>query len=148
MVNIRQKGANCERKIANDLNVAINVVLLERGMALPPVPIVQRNQNQSAVGGGDLTGTFGMSIEVKCQEQLSINTWWKQCTEAAERNAEIPVLLYKQNRRGFKCVTLVQTWVEGAPGHWVRATMEYEDFIEWFKCTVRSKLDSGYVPKV
>jgi hypothetical protein len=53
--------------------------------------MVQRNQNQSAVGGCDLTNTFGMAIEVKRQETLAIPEWWRQVTKAAEKNNELHV---------------------------------------------------------
>lgn len=147
-INIRAKGANGERKIATDLNDIINGVILGRGGALPVKPIVQRNQNQSAVGGGDLTGTFGLSIEVKCQEALSVNTWWKQCVEASKRNGEQPVLLYKQNNKGIICVTMVEVWITPQKKHWVRASFSYDDFKVWFTELVTVKLSEGYIPRV
>ena len=100
-INIRAKGAGGEREICDVLNSIIQDTM--RILKFPPKEVeaagrtVQRNQNQSAVGGNDLTNTFGLSIEVKRQEQLAINTWWAQCLAAANRNNEHPVLLYRQN---------------------------------------------------
>lgn len=110
MVNIRDKGQRGEREIATLLNGIIYQVAVELGFSeedcLKAVTTVQRNQNQTAVGGNDLTNCFGMSIEVKRQEQLSINTWWKQCVASAARGNELPVLIWKQNRKPWR----VQTW--------------------------------------
>lgn len=147
MVNIRQKGANGEREIYNVLNPIVQNVLRELNYPSDVVNsaanAIQRNQNQSAVGGNDLTNTFGMSIEVKRQEQLSINSWWKQCLEASERNKELPVLLYRQNNKKWQCVTL--GWVDLFDGSQmkVRLTMDWDTFLMWFENWVKSHLTGG-----
>lgn len=148
MINIRQKGAEGEREIYNALNPIIQQVLRELGYSAEDVDkaatCVQRNQNQSAVGGNDLVNTFGLSIEVKRQEQLSINTWWKQCADAAARNGEHPVLLYRQNRKKWHCVTLVWLQLPHGGGIQVRAELSWEDFLRWFKDVVRDQIEHGY----
>lgn len=146
-INIRTKGATAERDVANALNEIIYAVLRELGQPLPVKPPVQRNQNQSAVGGDDLTGTFGLAIEVKRQEQLSINTWWAQCIASAARNDRIPVLIYKQNHKAWRVVMLTSLELPSVSSdgindssvylHSVRATIELEDFHRWFKEHVR-----------
>lgn len=152
MVNVRTKGAGGEREIADDLNYIIYSVMKEMGCEKPTMQSVQRNQNQSAVGGADLTGTLGVSIEVKRQEQLSVNTWWAQCTKAAEQNGGTPVLLYRQNGKKWKCVLLVDlplpTYQDGAG--WisisgVRAEVDYDTFKEWFKMHVKRYIERGGV---
>lgn len=149
MINIRQKGAEGEREVYKALNPIIQRVMLELGFPAAEVNAaanaVQRNQNQSAVGGNDLTNTFGMSIEVKRQEALSINTWWKQCCEAAERNMEHPVLLYRQNGKKWRCVTT--GYVELPLGKFSQARVEFgwETFLQWFEQWVRVKLQNGEV---
>lgn len=107
---------------------------------MPDKPIVQRNQNQSAVGGCDLTGTYGLAIEVKRQETLSINTWWAQCLKSAKELGEHPVLLFRQNakpgqRTKWRCITFVEVRLPAAhlPPLQVRAEMEYDDFKKWFR---------------
>jgi hypothetical protein len=153
-INIRQKGANGEREVAILLNGIIVEVMT--AMAFPPLDIelaaktVQRNQNQSAVGGCDLTNVFGMAIEVKRQEQLSIGTWWKQTVASAERNQELPVLMYRQNRKPWKVRTYAWLALPGAdPGSWSRQQMivaefDLESFKGWFAQWVRGKLEQGY----
>jgi len=50
-INIRQKGQEGEREIQRVLEPIVRKVMSEGGYALPAKPIIQRNQNQSAVGG-------------------------------------------------------------------------------------------------
>ena len=148
MVNIRQKGQEGEREVQRALEPIVRKVMSEGGYPLPEKAIVQRNQNQSAVGGSDLSNTFGMCIEVKRQEQLSINTWWKQCTTAATENNEHPVLLYRQNGKKWKCVTRVWLQLPGGAQLRVRAEMDWDSFLLWFEEWVRRALAQGRVPRV
>lgn len=137
-INIRQKGANAERDIADDLNLIISEVREVMGLAPLPKPMVQRNQNQSAVGGKDLVGTFGLAIEVKRQEQLSVNTWWRQCVTSAQEINEIPVLLFKQSRQKWRCIMPVALELPtSAAASYVtiatRAEIDYETFKLYFR---------------
>lgn len=144
-INIRQKGQEGEREIQRALEPIIRKVMSEGGFPLPDKPIVQRNQNQSSVGGSDLSNTFGLAIEVKRQEQLSIGTWWKQCEKAAKESAEYPVLLYRQNGKKWKCVTLVWLTLHGGAQQQARAEMDWDSFLHWFEEWVRRKLAAGNV---
>lgn len=145
MVNVRQKGAGGEREIAEDLNFIIYQTMQQLCCDNPTMRSVQRNQNQSAVGGADLTGTLGLSIEVKRQEQLSINTWWAQCTAAAEQNGGIPVLLYRQNGKKWRCILLVDIPLPGNTAfvHQARAEIDYDTFKSFFKEHVVRYLNNG-----
>lgn len=148
MINIRDKGANGEREIADDLNFIVNCIYKELGLDFPTKPVVQRNQNQTAVGGKDLVGTFGLAIEVKRQEQLAINTWWKQCAASALEAGEKPVLLFRQNgKKGtllgrWRCITLVDLPIPSDSHAYmtVRAEIEYETFKSWFRTWVQRKI--------
>lgn len=146
-MNIRQKGFGAEREIATLLNGLVARAMRELGF--PPEAIaaaaktVQRNQNQSAVGGNDLTNTFGLGIEVKRQEQLSINTWWKQCCEGAQRNGELPVLLFRQNKQKWRCITLLELDCPLGEGRTVRAEIDLPTFEQWFVDWVKAKLKQG-----
>lgn len=149
MVNIRQKGASGEREICDVLNSIIQQVM--RKMDYPAEEVlaagktVQRNQNQTAVGGNDLTNTFGMSIEVKRQEALSVNTWWKQTTDAAQRNDEHPVLLYRQNGKKWNCVTMGYVELPNSKFIKIRMAMDFDDFKLWFENWVGEKLSAGHM---
>jgi hypothetical protein len=144
MVNIRQKGAGGEREIADDLNYIIYTTMQELGCENPTMRSVQRNQNQSAVGGSDLTGTLGLAIEIKRQEALSINTWWQQCTAAAQQNGGVPVLLFRQNGKKWRCVMIVDLPLPQTHALIpARAEIDYDTFKHWFKEHVRRYLNAG-----
>lgn len=153
MINIRQKSQNSEREIAQMLNGILILTLREMGYPEETVvkmaTSVQRNQNQSAVGGNDLTNTFGLSIEVKRQEQLSVNTWWTQTLAAAMRNNEWPVLLYRQNQQKWRCVTFGYLH-DGHPEHPPqkhRVEIDWYTFLEWYKSWITIKIRQGHVPR-
>lgn len=109
--------------------------------------MVQRNQNQTAVGGCDLTNTFGMAIEVKRQEQLAINTWWEQTKKSAEKNNELPVLMFRQNNKPWRIRTFGFLHAPGTNGGWtsVQAVVEIDEatFKTWFRAWVTGKLQNG-----
>ncbi len=134
-INIRAKGQNGEREVAAILEEIIRDALKHHKIEPPNIQIVQRNQNQSAVGGGDLTNTCGLCVEVKRHENLAINTWWKQCVASAERNDEIPCLFYRQNRQPWRVRILVETGTKEFDTFSINlpVTMELEDFKKWFK---------------
>lgn len=134
------KGKDGEREVKNELNLVVDAVRIELGLpwleeADRPI---QRNQNQSSTGGHDLVGAFGLAIEIKRQEQLSINAWWDQTLASAERTAELPLLLYRQNRKPWKAVTWGCIGGAGHPQKWVRVEFGWDDFLEWFAEIVRA----------
>lgn len=152
-INIRQKGQEGEREIQRALEPIVRKVMEAGGYALPDKPIIQRNQNQSAVGGSDLSNTFGMCIEVKRQEQLSINTWWKQCTDAAKQNGETPVLLYRQNGKKWRCVVMAGVPLPARTTPldsllMYRVELAWDDFLAWFEQWVQRQLVLGHVPRI
>lgn len=150
-INIRQKGANGERELAKTLNDIVNTLLVKHGIAVPEKPVIQRNQNQTAVGGNDLSNTFGLGIEVKRQENLNVEAWWRQCVQAAERNHEIPVLIYRQNKTAWRVVTIVWVQLPQVEGRdsaaQIRGELKWESFVHWFRLWVDYKLTSGELPQ-
>lgn len=136
-INIRQKGANGEREICQILNNILVEVLKERGYSqeiLDKVATqVQRNQNQTAVGGCDLVGTFQLAIEIKRQEALAVNTWWRQCTASADHLGAIPVLLYRQNRGKWNCVMPGAILLPSGREVMARVEVSFESFLVYFK---------------
>lgn len=103
-INVRTKGQTGEREICKWFNDIYKEVYDQLGMVFPEKDIAQRNQNQSAVGGCDVTNTCFYAVEVKRQETLSINTWWKQCVVSALELGKFPVLMYRQNGKKWKVV--------------------------------------------
>lgn len=143
-INIRQKGANAERDLAIDLNLIVNKVLAGHGLPMPAKPIIQRNQNQSAVGGSDLTFPIPIALEVKRQEALSINTWWRQTEVAAREFGGTPILIYRQSRKPWTVVMYVDMPLfAGVHLHRVRATLSWEDFKVWFEQRLALALRNG-----
>lgn len=103
-INVRQKGQEGEREIAKILNGIVATIRQQNGFDKIETrdELFQRNQNQSAVGGSDLSNPLFLEIEVKRQEDLSINSWWKQCVDSAERTGGIPILIFRQNRKAWR----------------------------------------------
>lgn len=145
-LHAQNKGKEGEREVAKVLNSIIHQVLHKHGVPIPERDIVQRNQNQSAVGGSDLSNTFGVCIEIKRQEQLSINTWWKQVTEAARHNNETPVLVFRQNRKDWRVVMMGKLpFVADAHSADLvaRVEVDWATFQEWFYHWVDRKIANG-----
>lgn len=156
-IDVRAKGANGEREVADMLNAIVVEVMT--AMAYPAEEVakaartIQRNQNQSAVGGCDLSNVFGLAVEVKRQENLAVPQWWRQCVAAAERNNELPVLMYRQNRKAWHVRTYAWLPLPGAePGTWSRqrqivADFDMDTFRAWFAQWVRGRLEQGWEVK-
>ena len=137
--NPRTKGQTGERDICNFFNEIYKEVYDMLGMKFPEKPIAQRNQNESAVGGCDITATCYYAVEVKRQEQLAVNTWWKQCVTSAVEANKFPVLIYRQNKQKWKVVLFmnpIMLWAAEAdmmPGDPPRAEISMEEFRVLFK---------------
>ena len=138
-INIRHKGAGAERDIVKVLNEIIWIVRHIHGLEQYPFDCepVQRNPLQSAIGGADITLPLPLSIEVKRQETLSIPTWWKQCVRSAG-DIEIPILLYKQNRKAWRCCMLGYFPCGQNP---YMAEISFNDFKEWFEDYYKESLN-------
>ena len=145
--NPRTKGQNGEREVALLLNGILVLVLRE--LKRPAEDIgkaatsVQRNQNQSAVGGGDLINTFGLCIEIKRQETLNVEAWWRQCQTQAKRNVEWPVLLYRQNNKAWICRTFTYAMCPDRTYYPIVSDMSYLFFQTWYKIWITTKLKQG-----
>ena len=133
-INIRAKGANGEREVCDLLNKLLQPILDKHGIAHPEKPVFQRNQNQSAVGGSDITNPFELCIEVKRQEQLNINTWWQQCLTASNEFGGVPILIYRQNGKRKWNVVMYGMIAVAGPDLLAtyRVTLEQSDFENWF----------------
>ena len=131
------KGASGEREVCKLLNGVIAEVRNTLGFdAFAEIDLpFQRNQNQSAVGGDDITNPFSLSIEVKRQEQLSINTWWNQCKISSARTENsIPILIFRQN--GKKWRVMMETYIplqSNLAFGPLRVEITIDDFLNWFK---------------
>lgn len=131
-INSRTKGRAGEQEVCRWLNSIAAKAYESLGLPVPETPLFQRNQNQTAVGGSDITNPFGLSIEVKRHEQLAVDAWWRQCYEDAAAANKTPVLLYRQNgKRKWRAVMMLAMFIHNKPfEHWmnVRAEVSHEDF--------------------
>lgn len=151
-LNARVKGGTGEREIALSLNGAIGVTMKEMGfpdtLVQKGFTQVQRNQNQSAVGGKDLVGVFGLAVEVKRCEVLELKKWWAQACASAAREDEIPVLLYRQNNKPWHAMLhgqiLVPSGLNGEQYFTTPVIISWEAFLIWFKQYIRAQLPLAY----
>jgi hypothetical protein len=129
----RDKGQRGEREAIGLLQPIIHDVCAALGRDIPKL---QRNLLQSDCGGCDLHGLEWLALEVKRQETLNVAAWWDQTVRQAT-NGRVPVLLYRRNgERTWHAV--MWAWmpcVAGGDGggQWVRATVEIESFLTWFR---------------
>lgn len=153
MVNIKTKGASAEREVINIFIGALQLIeesLRSEGHIVQSYSEeIQRNSLQYAKGGEDIHGLPYISVEVKRHETLSINTWWNQCAEQAQRSNAIPVLIYRQSRKEWKVVSWVKLSDGGSPelACWVRAEYSFKNFMVWYKQLYTKFLLSGVQAK-
>ena len=84
----RQKGQRGEREICHLLAEKLGGEY-------------KRNLSQTQDGGYDVLGLEGFAIEVKFQETLSIERWWKQTVEQAGKD-RVPVLFFRKSRENWR----------------------------------------------
>lgn len=151
MVHALNKGKTGEREIVTLLNKVLSELVAENSYPQDVVEmlqnVAQRNQNQSAVGGGDVN-LFGVSIEVKRQEALQVDKWWQQCTTSASRNKDIPVLIFRQNRLKWRVVMPGALILDKSAYMHTRIETDIDSFKQWFKRIVFEKLQDGYSQRV
>lgn len=124
------KGKRGEREVIKVLQPIVDEVYAKHELE---APILQRNTLQSDRGGFDIVGLEWMALEVKFQEQLSVNTWWKQTLRQARPN-QLPVLFYRKSRMKWNVVTtLYYPNAIGAEPVMTEATVSLESFLEYFK---------------
>lgn len=130
MTNSRAKGARGERALANYLK--------EHGYD------ARRGQQYSGANGdADVVGLPGIHIECKWVEKVTpsmMADYMKQSMNDANYN-EIPVVIHKQNRRGWKVTMNAGDLVQMVSrdtriwGSTIKVTLDLDDFLtiyeEW-----------------
>lgn len=144
-INIRQKGQSGEREVCDWLNAIAWQVLKDEGLPYPSKPIFQRNQNQSAVGGSDITNPVQMCIEVKRQEQLDLNAWWNQCMTAAQQFGGTPIVIFRQNgKRKWRILMMANVPYQcGHASSPMRCEISHEDFATFAYNWMRRMVKDG-----
>lgn len=137
----RDKGKRGEREIVNALQPIVDEVYQLAGME---PPVVKRNTMQSDGGGFDLHGLDWMAIEVKYQESLNIDGWWKQTVEQTGPGQEA-ILVYRKSRVPWR-VRMLSTI--GPTSQGVRVVdvvdISFEAFLLYVKNRLRLELLSEY----
>lgn len=85
----RNKGQRGERELCALLSDELGTV-------------VKRNLSQTRAGGADCVEIKGWKIEIKYQETLNLNAWWKQAVEQAGNDK--PILFYRQSRQPWRAM--------------------------------------------
>lgn len=139
MVNIRNKGKNGEREIVDLFVERMRKVEKELGITWHVVPSqnVKRCSSMQADGGGsDIVGIPGIAVEVKRNETLNVDAWWKQCCAQAH-SGMMPILFYRKSRMTWRVVMYVML---PTPHKWYCAELSGRDFFEWFESYYRKHL--------
>lgn len=116
----RTKGQGGERELCKLLS---QLLKLEKPL--------ERNVDQTRIGGADIVDLKPFAIEVKRQQTLQINTWLAQAVSQATKRNPIPVLVYRKN--GGKWTVMLPAGVAfkkrftGAQKEWL--TMSLEAFV-------------------
>jgi hypothetical protein len=147
------KGKTGEQQVATILRAQIDRFLqnnpgLDSSVVSQLAKVVQRNLNQSSSGGGDIN-LFGLSIEVKRQEGLSVNTWWAQAVASAARNNDTPVLMFRQNHKAWRIMLNgALLFNNNCSMQFARVEIELDDFTEWFYNWASCKINEGLIDRV
>lgn len=80
MVHVVDKGKRAERQVRSLLQSVVTRVYTDYGI---DVPILERNLQQSIKGGADIRGLDWLAVEVKHQETVKLEQWWRQTCEQA-----------------------------------------------------------------
>ena len=87
----KQKGREHQQHIAEMIRIRYNLPeedVVSRPMGSPGLDIMLSERARRL---------FPYGIECKRTEKLSIPTWWKQCTDNADKEGLMPMLVYRQN---------------------------------------------------
>lgn len=118
----RNKGHDAEREVIKILTEACGKQVE-----------LHRNLLQTRQGGYDIVGLEWLAIEVKRQETLDVENWWKQTLKQADDN-QVPVLIYRQNRKAWNIVMM------GQVGNTLcRVTINMLAFTFWLQDELRAR---------
>lgn len=111
-INVRTKGAVGERELKDMFIALMQRVETELGIKGCSED-VKRNTLQSDRGGFDLVGLPLIAVECKRCETVELAKWFEQAKRQATRG-ELPVVIYRQNRRPWMARTYVALTAEDA----------------------------------
>lgn len=128
---VRNKGQRGEREVVKLLQTIVDKVTTLYGRE--PI-VLQRNALQAHLGGEDIYGLEGFSVEVKLCENEQLNKWWDQAVRQAQARAAVPVLLYRASMQPWK--VRLRAYVS-TPGdmdqHEIDMNISLDSFLAWFE---------------
>ena len=124
----RQKGQRGEREICKILAEKLGGEF-------------KRNLMQTAEGGYDVLGLDGWAVEVKYQEKLQIEKWWKQAVEQSSATKK-PVLFFRKSREDWRVVV---PYAENFITHEYYSVIPLDDFCKALDRRTENK-SRGTVP--
>jgi hypothetical protein len=130
----RDKGQRGEREVIDLLQPIVDTAYKAAGREPPQL---KRTSSMQADGGGcDVHGLPWLALEVKRCETLQIESWWRQCCEQA-KPGQLPVLVYRQNKRGWRVKLLLQAAVTNTL---LAVDVSAIDFLTYFEQLLRVQL--------
>lgn len=97
----RDKGKEGEREVAR--------ILRAHGYADAHRTAQVRGDTGEAA---DVIGLPGFHLEVKRQEVLKIEEWWRQAVHDSTFTGDIPVLVFRKNRQDWRVCMDFETFLE------------------------------------
>lgn len=119
----RNKGKRGEREVVKLLQAVIDGVQNKDEKIR-----LQRNSLQSDGGGMDIVGLEGYAIEVKYQENLQLEQWWRQ-TVVQSKGRLVPVLVYRKSHSPWRVRTYGVLPVGGGRGVKTVVDVSIQDFL-------------------
>lgn len=135
MVKAIDKGKQGEREVVKLLQPVVDEVYEEFG--LTPIRL-ERNLVQTRNGGYDVIGLDWLALEIKRQETLHVDKWWKQTLSQCGEGQE-PVLMYRRNRKPWR----IRLWVALGGGLVLPAEIGLEDWKLYMAARLRADLGGG-----
>lgn len=135
----QNKGKRGEREIINLLQPIVDRIYgLYPSLGTPP--ILQRNTLQSDRGGFDIVGLDWFAPEVKFQESLNVNTWWRQTAAQAQGKQE-PVLFFRQSRKAWRVMMKMYANTDTKGERFFsRAEISMENFMLYFEYRLHAEV--------
>jgi hypothetical protein len=130
----RNKGKRGEREVIGLMQLTVFEIYKAHELECPRL---QRNTLQSDRGGYDIVGIDWLALEVKYQETLQLDKWWKQTIEQAMKGE--PVLVYRSNHQPWRVMMHALLGGPGA-GVTVPVIVDFDSFLRWFRIRLSQEL--------
>lgn len=140
-INSRSKGKRGEREAINKvMQPIVDKVYKRYGV---PAPTLSRNLQQWDAGGYDVVGLDWLATEIKFCETFQLKKWWEQTLRQTKRG-QVPLLLYKKNRKKFKAMTwgMMPSFTPTSRVEVLKlpVILELTEFDYWFENEIDSRL--------